>query len=89
MLRASALVNGLVMGRLEKLSYDDQQTSRVGLFPLVRTSTSSTADQQMAQATISLPEGIDASLIALRRWWRSARIRCPAYCGLYALQASL
>jgi hypothetical protein len=85
-----ALVNGLVMGRLEKLSYYDQQTSRVGLFPLIRSTTSSTADQQMAQATISLPEGIDASLIGTPALVAIRSNPLPRLLsGLYALQASL
>ena len=85
-----ALVNGLVMGRLEKLSYDDQQTSRVGLFPLIRSTTSSTADQQMAQATISLPEDIDASLIGTPALVAIRSNPLPRLLsGLYALQASL
>jgi biotin carboxyl carrier protein len=85
-----ALVNGLVMGRLEKLSYDDQQTSRVGLFPLIRSTTSSTADQQMAQATISLPEDIDVSLIGTPALVAIRSNPLPRLLsGLYALQASL
>src|SRR5438105_5072785 len=48
-----SLVSGLVTGRLDNLSYDDRQTSRVGLFPLVRSTTASAVDQQMVQATIS------------------------------------
>jgi len=84
-----SLVNGLVIGRLEKLSYDDQQTSRVGLFPLVRGATS-TADMSMAQATISLPDGVDASLIGTPAMIAIRSNPLPRLLsGLYALQASL
>ena len=85
-----SLVNGLVMGRLEKLSYDDQQTSRVGLFPLVRSTTASTADQQMVQATISVPDGVDASLIGTPALVAIRSNPLPrVLSGLYALRASL
>jgi multidrug efflux pump subunit AcrA (membrane-fusion protein) len=85
-----SLVNGLVAGRLEKLSYVDQETNRVGLFPLVRSTTASTAEQQMAQATISLRDGGDASLIGTPA---QVAIRANplrrAMSGLYALLAWL
>jgi len=85
-----SLVNGLVMGRLEKLSYDDQQTSRVGLFPLVRSTAASTADQQMAQATISVPDDVDASLIGTPALVAIRSNPLPrVLSGLYALRASL
>lgn len=85
-----SLVNGLVAGRLEKLSYDDQQTSRVGLFPLVRSTTASTAEQQMAQATISLRDDIDASLIGTPAQVAIRSNPLPrAISGLYALLVSL
>ena len=84
------LVNGLVVGRLERLSYDDQQTSRVGLFPLVRRNAGSTADQQMAQATISLPGGLDASLIGTPAQVAIRSNPLPrVLSGFYALLASL
>ncbi len=85
-----SLVNGLVAGRLEKLSYDDQQTSRVGLFPFVRSSTASTAEQQMAQATISLRDEVDASLIGTPAQVAIRSNPLPrAISSLYALLASL
>ena len=85
-----SLVNGLVTGRLENLSYDDQQTSRVGLFPLIRGTTASTADQQMAQATISLRDSVDASLIGTPAQVAIRSNPVPrALCGFYALLASL
>ena len=85
-----SLVNGLAAGRLERLSYDDQQTSRVGLFPLVRNTTASTAEQQMAQATISLRDGVDASLIGTPAQVAIRSNPLPrAMSGLYALVASL
>jgi multidrug resistance efflux pump len=85
-----SLVNGLAAGRLEKLSYDDQQTSRVGLFPLVRSTTASTAEQQMAQATISLRGGLDASLIGTPAQVAIRSNPLPrAISGLYALLVSL
>jgi biotin carboxyl carrier protein len=85
-----ALVTGLVTGRLEKLSYDDQQTSRVGLFPLVRSTTASTADQQMAQATIYMRDDVDASLIGTPAQVAIRSNPLPrALSGFYALLASL
>jgi len=83
-------VSGLVTGRLDNLSYDDRQTSRVGLFPLVRSTTASAVDQQMVQATISLPDGVDASLIGTPA---QVAIRsnplAPCLSGFYALLSSL
>jgi hypothetical protein len=58
-----SLVNGLSTGRLEKLSYDDQEAGRVGFFPFAGASTTSAPEPNMVRATISLPEGLDASLI--------------------------
>jgi hypothetical protein len=85
-----SLVTGLVRGRLEKLSYDDQQTSRLGLFPLIRSAASSTADQQMAQATISVPDGVDPSLIGTPAQVAIRSNPLPrALAGFYALLVSL
>jgi multidrug resistance efflux pump len=85
-----SLVTGLVPGRLEKLSYDDQQTSRVGLFPLIRSAAGSTADQQLAQATISVPDGVDPSLIGTPAQVAIRSNPLPrALAGFYALLASL
>ena len=85
-----SLVNGLVMGRLEKLSYDDQQTSRVGLFPLTRSTTASMVEQRMVQATISLPDAVDASLIGTPAAVAIRSNPLPRFLSrLYALQASL
>ena len=58
-----SLVNGLATGRLEKLSYDDQESGRVGFFPFAGASTTSAPEPHMVRATISLPDGLDASLI--------------------------
>jgi hypothetical protein len=85
-----SLVNGLVAGRLEKLSYDDQQTSRVGLFPLVRSTTASTAEQGMALATVSLRDSVDASLVGTPAQVAIRSNPLPrSMSGLYALLASL
>jgi multidrug resistance efflux pump len=85
-----SLVTGLFSGRLEKLSYDDQQTSRVGLFPLIRSAAASTADQQMAQATISVRHGVDPSLIGTPAQVAIRSNPLPrALAGFYALLASL
>ncbi len=85
-----SLVSGLFIGRLEKLSYDDQPTSRVGLFPFVRSSAASTAEQQMAQATISLRDNVDASLIGTPAQVAIRSNPVPrVVSGLYALLASL
>ena len=85
-----SLVTGFFTGRLEKLSYDDQQTSRVGLFPLVRSTAASTADQQMAQATISVRAGVDPSLIGTPAQVAIRSNPLPrALAGFYALLASL
>ena len=58
-----SLVNGLASGRLEKLSYDDQEAGRVGFFPFAGANTTSAPEPTMVRATISLPDGLDASLI--------------------------
>ncbi len=58
-----SLVNGLATGRLEKLSYDDQESGRVGFFPFAGASTTFAPEPHMVRATISLPDGLDASLI--------------------------
>lgn len=58
-----SLVDGLATGRLEKLSYDDQQAGRVGFFPFAGASTTSAPEPTMVRATISVPHGLDASLI--------------------------
>ena len=85
-----SLVSGLVTGRLDNLSYDDRQTSRVGLFPLVRSTTASAVDQQMVQATISLPDGVDASLIGTPAQVAIRSNPLPrALSGIYALVSSL
>ena len=85
-----SLVSGLFIGRLEKLSYDDQPTSRVGLFPFVRSSAASTAEQQMAQATISLRDKVDASLIGTPAQVAIRSNPVPRVVSrLYALLASL
>jgi len=85
-----SLESGLFIGRLEKLSYDDQATSQVGLFPFVRSSTASTAEQQMAQATISLRDNVDASLIGTPAQVAIRSNPVPrVVSGLYALLASL
>jgi multidrug resistance efflux pump len=85
-----SLVTGLVAGRLERLSYDDQQASRVGLFPLIRSMAASTADQQMAQAMVSVHDGVDASLIGTPAQVAIRSNPLPrALAGFYALLASL
>jgi multidrug resistance efflux pump len=58
-----SLVNGLAIGRLEKLSCDDQESGRVGFFPFAGATTSSAPEPHMVRATISVPDGLDASLI--------------------------
>ena len=60
-----SLVNGLTTGRLEKLSYDDQESGggRIGFFPFSGASAIAAPEPHMVRATISVPDGLDASMI--------------------------
>lgn len=85
-----SLVNGLATGRLEKLSYDDQESGRVGFFPSAGASTASAPEPHMVRATISLPDGLDASLIGTPAQVAIRSNPLPrAVSRLYALVASL
>jgi multidrug resistance efflux pump len=85
-----SLVNGLATGRLEKLSYDDQEAGRVGFFPFAGASTTSAPEPNMVRATISLPDGLDASLIGTPAVVAIRRNPLPrAVSRLHALVASL
>ena len=85
-----SLVNGLATGRLEKLSYDDQEAHRVGFFPFAGANTTSAPEPNMVRATISLPDGLDASLIGTPALVAIRRNPLPrAVSRLHALVASL
>jgi len=85
-----SLVNGLATGRLEKLSYDDEEAGRVGFFPFASANTTSASEPNMVRATISLPDGLDASLLGTPALVAMRRNPLPrAVSRLRALVASL
>jgi multidrug resistance efflux pump len=85
-----SLVNGLTTGRLETLSYDDQEAGRVGFFPFAGANTTSAFEPTMVRATISLPDGLDAALIGTPALVAIRRNPLPqAISRLHALVASL
>jgi len=85
-----SLVNGLATGRLEKLSYDDEEAGRVGFFPFAGANTTSASEPNMVRATISLPDGLDASLLGTPALVAMRRNPLPrAVSRLRALVASL